>query len=185
MSKQAKYLALDLETTGLDPRWDRIIEAAAICVSEDFSTANMTINMAVWQHPTVLEGCGALEMHMTSGLINKRPDGELYVYGGQDMGDVEAELCRLVEENFESAPIPIGHSFKFDRDFLAHWMPRFYKMLHYRTVDSRSIEEAMPSIPWPKGDHRHRAMSDARRSLEIARIARLVGEVAMSHGFSL
>ena len=105
-------------------------------------------------------------MHTTSGLIEEIPDGV-------SVADAEYQvleyLLKFVPAE-QKAPLA-GNSIGTDRAFLARYMPRLDKHLHYRNVDVSSIKELarrwFPRVYFnaPAKDGGHRALADILESI--------------------
>ena len=177
--KPAKYLGVDMETTGLDPAKDRIVELAWVVLDEDL----VEIDRAEYRlqvNSEVLLHCAALEMHLATGLIGY-VDGLPVVLTSLGDGpaapcalsEVEAMLVRVISRWFSGRPILAGQSVHFDRAVLQHWMPDAASYLHHRHLDARTVLLLRPDFwCWPQPSTPHRAMPDLLASIETLRIAR-------------
>src|SRR3989338_1281927 len=95
------FLALDLETTGLLPRHDKIIEVAAMRTTEEGEILEVFHKVI---HPGV--PIPHIITHLT-GITNET------VEGAPSFADIRDELAAFIGDN----PI-LGHSVMFDIDFL-------------------------------------------------------------------
>jgi len=179
----AHYIAIDIETTGLDPRKDRILEIAVVVLTEDLKEI-YAYHHQVYASPLQLERCDEYvrKMHLGSGLLEPWNGGlrlsTPHLYGARFLLDeTEGELCLVIGRNFgEVKPTLLGQSVHFDRGFLEHWMPLAAERLSHRNFDARTAIELFPGAGWPvhKGSP-HRAMPDIQRSIAILRRARSFG----------
>lgn len=166
---------VDLETTGLDPKTDAILEVACVVtdgalrdLAAGFSTVTDAARGIAFSslHPKVQE------MHLGTGLWAESLASKL---SGVDAGVALLEYLRA-NIPLGSRPELAGSSVHFDRSFLAEHWPAVLKLLHYRNLDASSIREAARRF-WPSvyaedpghGVIPHRAMADIRGSIEIAR----------------
>lgn len=176
-------LWLDLETTGLDPQKDLILEVAW----------ELTLFAAPWQpltpwardhhflkndpdlveiklHPTVRD------MHERSGLLEVlRARGEAGVL--QSLQDVEGQLLQLAAcwPDKEPKVRLAGWSVHFDLGFLRVRMPELAARLSYRVFDVSAVREFCRAMGMPHGEKKeaaHRADKDLAVSLEQARACR-------------
>lgn len=165
-------LFLDLETTGLDPNKDVILEVAAILTTDDLEPVGS------FERVVLFVPCDAppvnpvvVAMHVNNGLWEESMDGNR-AWG---IKVVDHGLCRWLTDNAEGDVYLAGNSIHFDRAFMAVHMPETVKRLHYRQIDVTTMNEMAkrfcPDIfeQRPKGDEKHRAMSDAQNSLDTAR----------------
>jgi len=96
----SEYVVLDIETTGLDPSYDEIIELSAIRVVDDiqvnsFSSLVKPINQ-IDDFITGLTG-------ITNDIVSKAPSIE----------DILPQFCEFVGEN-----VIVGHNVNFDINFI-------------------------------------------------------------------
>ncbi len=105
-------------------------------------------------------------MHETSGLLDEIPDGV-------SVAEAEFQALEYIQRFVPlegKAPLA-GNTIGTDRMFLAKYMPRVDRWLHYRNVDVSSIKEL--SRRWyprayihaPAKDGGHRALADIRESI--------------------
>jgi oligoribonuclease len=106
------------------------------------------------------------EMHRSSGLLDEIPSGV-------SVAEAEFQALEYVQR---FAPIegkaPLaGNTIGTDRAFLARYMPRLDRWLHYRNVDVSSIKELSrrwyPRVYFnaPAKNGGHRALADIRESI--------------------
>lgn len=170
--RHAKYLFLDLETTGLDPEDHAILECAAVAVDSNLVALDqfsMVLHFDV-SFRDAIEPV-VLDMHDVNGLwseCRRSADGwpEL-------LTAIFDMIARFLWD--EGEPILAGSSIHFDRSFLREHLPSVVASLHHRMLDVSSLkmlrkDAGAPDMP--KGDEPHRALPDALYSLEQARIIR-------------
>ena len=177
------YLALDIETTGLDPQKDQILEVAwkaldpSLSVMEGFDfSAVVGLTTAGWDRlssaPEVVRN-----MHSTSGLL-----GDVLA-AKKDLAHVGYHLGQTLfrlHKDFDRVHL-LGMSIHFDAEFLkANGFGSCFddsSGIHHRMYDLSSVKLALAQsgIEYPqaaKGNHR--AAADVDEAIEQAR---------MFHGF--
>lgn len=164
-------LFLDLETTGLDPKRDHIIEVAVIATTDgmhkigEFSWVVPLPEDASPIHPRVVE------MHTTSGLWQA-----VFATKHVTIADVDSVLADLIRQwKGDGECYLAGNSVHFDRAFMVEHMPRSLAHLHYRQIDVSSLNEMAKRFgpkmyaDRPAPQKGHRALADALESLDTAR----------------
>lgn len=171
------YLGLDIETTGLDPNADQIIELAWKAVDHEFNEIEGESFSRVFSLSTA--GLERLttgpevvrEMHSRSGLLGD-------VLGSRDQIEpaarrLETTLLRL-HETYDRVHL-LGMSIHFDAEFLkANGFSRLFsdaRGIHHRMYDLTSVKLALTQAgvafeAAPKGDHR--AANDVDEALHQA-----------------
>ena len=164
-----KLVWIDLETTGLDPDTEHVLEVA--CIVTDAAFVELGRWSAIKLDPVVRE------MHTTNGLLALVEAHGRYARGVDEM------LCEWLQAtaviNLDGTATPpqlAGSTISFDRAFLRRHMPKSFGCLHYRNLDVSSFNE-MARRQWPavyegrpRSDTKaHRAMIDVEESINVAR----------------
>lgn len=176
---------IDVETTGLLPREDHLLEVAMV-VTDDKLVERAS-------HSVVIEPVGVdiadvkmplfvREMHEKSGLL---ADVDRI---GVSLDEAEDQIFNWLVETFtridDLRKIPLaGSSLKLDRDFVDEHMPRIHKLFHFHSIDVTSITELAarwaPAVfthrPKEEKGISHRAIEDARISIEYLKYYRASG----------
>lgn len=165
---------LDLETTGLDPDHDTILEIATVITDKDLNTIATGPVLPV-HHPESLYlqmDPWCQQTHGASGLIE--------ACRASTIGLAEAEIrtLRFIERYVPKGASPLaGSSIHFDRAFLRRLMPTLEGHLHFRCLDVSSFREAIkrwrPDVV-EKNVKRypHRAAADIEESIAELRYYR-------------
>ena len=184
---------IDLETTGLDPVAEEIIEFAIAVVD----TNTWEIDSSRCQSGIIISPSFARRlreddlsdfiknMHNKSGLLP-------LIRGRLESGSSVPNTYENVEANILGyisgwgiKTLPVwGSSVHFDRKFLEQKMPKLNEYFHYRIVDSSSdmmrLKATQPEL-WklidndttkyesPEGAKAHRALEDIRHSVDLER----------------
>lgn len=169
------FVVLDIETTGLNPDRDSILEVGALAI--DFQTLAI---VGPQFHSVVhyKRGAGAEitpfveKMHTSNGLW------DACAKSACTRSEMFRALVIWMHEQgaLSGNVILVGNSVHFDRSFLTHPVHGSYsltQLLHYRMVDARSLtyatESWLPSVRPKDLEPAHRALPDAQYSLNLLR----------------
>lgn len=188
LKENPKHLLwLDLETTGLSPQTDHILEIAWVLTSFDFpylesKRAEFLIDAPNLIRPETKAVSGTFvqslhsvvqEMHDRSGLWRNLTEasqaGEL-----SSLRKVEEVLLHLSEDwplGKHGRTRLAGHSTHFDLGFIRVHMPEFARRLSHRVFDVSAISDYARSLGMPRLDHveAHRAREDVMGAITHAR----------------
>lgn len=174
----SEFLWLDLETTGLDPDRDIVLEFAVVLVDdgpggtwEELGAYQSVITPYDFNGRTPGEIIGGVDefverMHTRNGLFVELDNPELCC----SIEEADAYLAALVPEGLPSLA---GNSVHFDKGFLRRHMPEFHGRLSHRVFDVSTLIRAERTY----GDRNeqaakpiaHRALPDVRASIATAR----------------
>jgi oligoribonuclease len=165
-------LLIDLETTGLVPSEEKILEVGLVVVTLDFRTVAQFHGLVL---PDGFDPDDDLDenvrqMHERSRLLD-----ELEV-SGRDLDVVEEELNEWYEDLFGDAEMPLcGSSVHFDAGFVNEHFVDFPDKIHYRRIDFSTLKELCrrynPDLyaKLPTAKKLHRAIPDLNDTISEAR----------------
>ncbi len=160
---------LDLETTGLNPLTDRILEIAV--AEAEFGNPFWLLTPGVDSWVLHHDGRGLspfiVDMHTKNGLLAECAAAH------HSVEHVERELLQIIPESDtkEGKPVLAGNSVHFDLSFIRQWMPRLASRLSHRVYDVSAVKLFARSLGMPdgeKGPEPHRAREDVKASLDQA-----------------
>lgn len=167
MTMQPKYLWIDLETTGLDPLRDVILECAAVITGPDLEPIERLHAVLHVASPQMSDF--VREMHTKNGLLDEVRAARLNVL------DLDECLIGIIDGYgwADGKPIIAGSTISFDRSFLRPHCPDTHILLHYRQLDVSSCMMLCNDLgaKFPKAEA-HRAMPDILESIENAKRVR-------------
>ncbi|MFK4790210.1 oligoribonuclease [Microbacterium sp. ZW T5_56] len=159
---------IDCEMTGLDLAVDELVEIAIVITDFELNLIDPGFRVVIKPNDSALANMNdfVTTMHTTSGLITEIPDGVSVA----EAEYLSLEYIRRFVPLEGKAPLA-GNTIGTDRMFIAKYMPRVDRHLHYRNVDVSSIKEL--SRRWyprayfqaPEKDGGHRALADILESI--------------------
>jgi oligoribonuclease len=163
-------LWIDLETTGIDPVHDHILEVAWRITNDSLIPWSVTKshvarpNKEAWtqlqQSPFVMD------MHIDNGLLAEiDADHDLLLL--EDIEDLILSDVTIVDETWMVA----GSSPQFDLSFIRIHMPRLANKLSHRIYDTTTLKTLFRSVGHVdeiRNDGKHRAAHDINNSLAYA-----------------
>lgn len=180
----ARYLLwIDVETTGLDPENDQLLEVALAVTGPLPNLQHYASWSRVLSLPQEYEG-DIFEAHMDNGLYEEAIESEL---GWTEFRHMALGWVQGAVRYGDWKPSPMcGASVHFDRRFIEtrdrglDWSERLFT---YRNLDVSSLREfatpllgagliadAIAKDPIMNAPSEHRAASDLRKSIAIARL---------------
>ena len=167
-SENDRLVWIDCEMTGLDLGVDELVEIAVVITDFELNVLDPGFQIVIKPDDSALANMGEFvtEMHRSSGLLDEIPNGV-------SLADAEFQTLEYIQRFAPvegKAPLA-GNTIGTDRMFLAKYMPRVDRWLHYRNVDVSSIKEL--SRRWyprayfqaPAKNGGHRALADIRESI--------------------
>lgn len=168
MKDEQNLIWLDMEMTGLDPEFDRVLEIATVITDKDLNILEQGPVIAVWQPDSILNNMDNwnTEHHTQSGLI-KRVQNE-----GVLDAEAEEQTLEFLKKWVPARKSPMcGNTVSQDRRFLARYMPALEHYFHYRHIDVSTVKELaarwVPGLPdgFSKAG-KHLALDDILESIE-------------------
>jgi len=168
MNLPDRLVWVDIETTGLDPVKDRILEVAVVI------TDNRLVELGMGHWVVRPDGLALdaflVKMHTTNGLL-----GDLKHAAA--LADVDVMAAGLVRVSGAAGGPICGSSPHFDLSFLRLHMPLLARCFNHRCFDVSTLKlghliELGPSLvkaQEEKADTAHRALADIRYSIACAR----------------
>lgn len=164
---------LDMETTGLDPAKDHILEVAWTITQDDLSEHLLDLNSMLvtptgnaWSR--LSETPYVVQMHEANGLSYDLEHGETF-----GLHEVEERILQDIEAGVpdDEQLMLAGTSVMLDRRFIEEQMPELHKRLSYRLFDVRTLLTFMHDFAQPDSGNiaPHRAQTDIEESIRIAR----------------
>ncbi|BAJ76267.1 oligoribonuclease [Microbacterium testaceum StLB037] len=154
--------------TGLDLAVDELVEIAVVVTDFELNVLDPGFHIVIKPDASAMANMGEFvtEMHRSSGLLDEIPNGV-------SLADAEFQALEYIQRFAPvegKAPLA-GNTIGTDRMFLAKYMPRVDRWLHYRNVDVSSIKEL--SRRWyprayihaPAKNGGHRALADILESI--------------------
>jgi oligoribonuclease len=167
-SDNDRLVWIDCEMTGLDLDVDELVEIAVVVTDFELRPMHPGFQVVIKPDPSALANMSdfVTKMHESSGLLAEIPHGVT-------VADAEFQALEYIQQFVPlqgKAPLA-GNTIGTDRMFLAKYMPRIDRWLHYRNVDVSSIKEL--SRRWyprayihaPAKDGGHRALADILESI--------------------
>ncbi len=161
MNLEKGIIWLDIETTGIDPIDDKILEVCLIITDKDLkvlATKNVVINI----EDSLLKKMPSrvVEMHTNTNLIEEVRKSSL------KLKEAEIELIDFLSKYTKKGVCPMGgNSVHFDRGFLKNHMLQLHDWFHYRNLDVSSLimvfNQWRKDVKIPRTDFiQHRAEGD-------------------------
>jgi oligoribonuclease len=166
------YLWIDLETTGLDPDNDRILEVGWF-LSNGFEqiTAEQSViitpDKIAWE--LMQQDLFVQTMHTENDLIK-----DMEYFGTILVEDAEDQILEELSREEDQLFILAGASVHFDRGFIRNWMPRLERKLSHRHLDVSALklffdEMGYKSISERDTPTKHRALEDVVDTFNLAK----------------
>jgi oligoribonuclease len=153
--------------TGLDLDADELVEIAVVVTDYDLRPLDAGFQIVIKPDASALEHMSEFvrDMHAKSGLLDEIPNGV-------SVADAEFQALEYIQRFVPQGKAPLaGNTIGTDRMFLAKYMPRIDRWLHYRSVDVSSIKELARRwyprayIHAPVKGGGHRALADILESI--------------------
>lgn len=165
-----KLVWIDLETTGLSTKKDKIIEIAVLITDTDLNLLDekgYTGHVGITDEDVSLMRPFVVDMHTKNGLI------EICKKSTLSLNDIDRQATEYISKFVKEKESPIcGNNIAFDRSFIDYNMPLLSNYLHYRNIDVSTVKQL--SMIWKgdeykKEDGRHEALDDIKKSIEELR----------------
>lgn len=167
MTTNGNLVWLDLETTGLDPQKDKIVEIASVITDSALNVIAEGPNLVIHYPPSINSEMTdwSREHFALSGLL------DAIQTSATTIEDAENQTLEFIKKYCppQSALIA-GSSVHFDKEFLRKYMPKIVNYVHYRIIDVSTIKELAerwyPEMPQNTKLDRHRAHDDILESID-------------------
>ena len=166
MDINTKLIWLDMEMTGLDVKYNSILQIAIIITDSSLNELHPGVNFVVNQSKSAFDNMDEwnVKQHKESGLIEKCLKSPL------ELRDVEQSCIEYVLRYTVKKESPLcGNTILQDRRFLYEYMPEFAESVHYRSLDISSLkilkEINFPSVEPFQKSFEHDALIDIKETI--------------------
>lgn len=155
-------LWFDLETTGLNPEVDKVLEIGMILADDKLRIQFQRNWVIKYPYDLRISNGYVYNMHKSSGLLDECENGiPLHI--------AETSLIEICKDNFKNKISLAGNNIGFDRGFVKKHLPNFEQLLHHRMLDVSALklvfEEQFKQKKFEKRDA-HRSLNDIKESIE-------------------
>lgn len=167
-STEQKYIWIDLEMTGLDPKTDKILEIVSVVTDGDLNIIAQGPEIVI-SHPEsrlLKMDPWCTRVHKKTGLWDR------VIASDTSLEEAEQQTLSFLRQHCNPKKSPLaGNSVWMDRVFIMNYMTRLYDFMHYRTIDVSTIKELIKAW-YPdeaqtfKKQNSHRALGDILESIE-------------------
>jgi oligoribonuclease len=161
---------IDLETTGLSTKKDKIIEIAVLVTDTDLNLLDdngYTGHVRITDEDVSLMSDFVKDMHTSNGLI------EICRKSTLNLEDIDRQATEYISKFVKEKEAPLcGNNIAFDRSFIDYNMPLLSNYLHYRNIDVstlKQLNQIWKEEKYDKGVSSHEAMDDIKGSIEELR----------------
>lgn len=170
-----EYIAwIDVETTGLDPQRNTLLQVACIITDTDLNELDEGFEAKIF-HSSAFTSI--LRKNATPFVQNMHDENGLWesLPSGVDLLDVQSGLIDYMKTHIPQAGTArlAGNSITLDRNFLEMYMPTALSYLSYRSYDMSTVSGLfdlyVPEVPWPQKKKTHDALDDIRESISEGR----------------
>jgi len=181
-------LFCDLETTGLVPEDDLLLEVGFMLttdnldITDEISIVLHTPGLELekddkgnpWWEPPFGVHDVVVKMHNANNLWAESHASAFYARQVEDL------MCTWIDSHTNEKLPLVGSTIGFDREFLRIQMPKLHDMFDYHSLDSSSIKMAgnlwapIGAGDWPLNEKKHRSipdMHDTLRELQLFKAA--------------
>ena len=158
---------MDLEMTGLNVETDQIIEIATVITNTQLDVVDNGPVVAIYQEQKILNQMSdwSREHHDRSGLTERVKISNVMLTEAED------QTFDFIKNYAEWGQAPLcGNSVHQDRLFLAKYMSKVDRFLHYRNIDVSSIKELVyrwyPNLDKFSKTNKHTALEDIYESID-------------------
>lgn len=169
-------LWIDLETTGLTPQDNHILEVAAILTDGTLEEVDGCTRVIHYHDDTqrLMFDPYVQDMHTENGLW------DACKLSTHSLVDTEMVILQILRDSLVDPHTAIlgGATINFDRLWMEYWMPNLFNYLHYRNFDistmKRTVEIWRPDLlaNSPESNGQHRARADIIDSINYAKFFR-------------
>lgn len=159
---------IDIETTGLNLKSDRILEVACVPTDADLNQLDEGFSVVLaFKRQDWLEDDYVRKMHTENGLLAECADHGVWAFEAQKL------LRRYVNKFGAANTVPMcGSTIAFDRKFCERYLEDFESWFFYRSIDVSTVKQLWKlwfpneeEAPKPEVKA-HRAMGDVLESIE-------------------
>ena len=165
-----KFCFIDLETSGLDAKKEKILEFG--CIITDSKLNEIETYCAIPHVPInslqMDEWC--IKTHTESGLLEEVAKSTL------TLEDIDRDMTKILRRHFPVVrPAAAGSSISFDKAFIKEHLPAIDAKFHYRIIDVSSFMLAMSiyhnfKAERVRSEAVHRTLPDIRDSIAYLKI---------------
>lgn len=161
---------IDLETTGLSLKKDKIIEIGILVTDKDL---NILDENGYVGFVNITEGDINLMDDTVKDMHTKNNVIENCLHSTLTLEDIDKASVEYISQFVAINEAPLcGNNIAFDRGFIEYNMPLLTKHLHYRNIDISTIKQL--SNIWKNDVYKgknstHEALDDIRESIEELR----------------